>query len=272
MRVAVLAFVLGSFGALRAQDPGEAFGQAVRQSLEKSRALYPEAVVPGSPLCQAILFRVDWLTRNDPDFFSDPDWPLKIAATEASRLGVRVQAAPPPLSTADATGRRYLGVVTKNFSVTGASFRKGQQVIVESLLDHGKRGLIHVDGQEIVLWLDHIKLLRELTPGAAIPQVVKIVSARYGLPGTKGYVVSSAVQSALTTNAQGATELLVSDSLLPAAAAQRLNRSAGSQTLIDPLTGQPVLAPGSKVLTVTYDIGGTEKTRQAEEGSVMVLD
>jgi hypothetical protein len=272
MRFVVLAIILGSLGALRAQNPEAAFGQAVRRSLEKSRALYPDALVPGSPLCQAIVFRIEWLTRNNPDFFSDPDWPVKIAATEASRLGVRVQAAPASPSTADAAGRRYLGVVTKNFSVTGASFRKGQQVIIESLLDYGKRGLIYVDGQEIVLWLDHIKLLRELAPGAAVPQVVKIVSARYGLPGTKGYVVSSAVQSALTTNAQGAAELVVSDSLLPAAAAQRLNRSAGSQTIIDPATGQRMLVPGSKVLSVTYEIGGLEKTRQAQEGSVMVLD
>ena len=271
MRAAVLAIVLGFLGTLQAQDQANAFGRAVQQSLEKSRELYPDASTPGTPLCQAIQFRIDWLSRNQPAFFSDPDWPVKIAAAEASRLGVRAQTAPPANSAANQAGSRYLAVVTKNFSVSGASFRKGQQVIIESLLDNGKRGLVFVDGQQLALWLDHIKLLRELVPGETNPLVVKVVSARYGLPGTKGYVVSSAVQSALTPNAHGA-ELVVSDTLLPAAAAQRLNRSAGTQMVTDPATGQSAIVPSPKILSVIYEIGGVEKNRQAQEGSVLMLD
>jgi hypothetical protein len=273
MRAAMLAILLGSLGALCAQNPDEAFGRAVLQSLARSHALYPEAAAPGTPLSQAILFRIDWLSRNNPAFFSDPDWPVKIAATEASRLGVRAQAAPAARPAPDPADRRYLAVVTKNFSVTGASFRKGQQLIVEALRDHGKRGVIVVDGQQVLLWLDHVKLLRELVPGQPSPLVVKIVSARYGLPGSKGYVVSSAVQSALTTNAGGAAEILVSDSLLPPATAQRLNRSAGARTIVDPITGQTTTTTAApKILSVNYEIGGVEKSRQAQEGTTLVLD
>jgi hypothetical protein len=272
MRAVLLVIFLSSLGALSAQDSAEAFGRAVQQSLRRSHALYPDAAKPDTPLSQAILFRIDWLGRNNPNFFSDPDWPVKITVTEASRLGLRAQNASAPRSQPNPAERRFLAVVTKNFSVTGASFRKGQQIIIEALRDYGKRGVIHLDGQEVVLWLDHIKLIRELVPGEASPLVVKIVSARYGLPGTKGYVVSSAVQTALAPNADGSAEVIVSDGLLPPAAAQRLNRSAGAQTTIDPLTGQPVGNSEPKVLSVVYEIGGVEKSRQAQEGTALVLD
>lgn len=272
MRGIALLLALIFPGALAAQDSGEAFGLAVKRSLERSHALYPDAAVPGSLLSQAILFRIDWLNRNSPAFFSDPDWPLKIAAAEGSRLGVRARSAATPRPAAEPEDQRYLAMVTKNFSVTGASFRKGQQIVVEALRDYGKRGIVLVDGQPVVLWLDHIKLLRPLAAGEASPKPVKITGARYGLPGTKGYVVSSAVQAALTPGAAGSAELLVSDSLLPPAAAQRLNRSATARTVTDPVTGRAVPVVSPKVLTVTYEVGGIEKTRQAGEGETLVLD
>lgn len=271
MRAALFALLLSPLGVLSAQDSAEAFGRAVQRNLDRSHALYPEATVLGSPLSQAILFRIDWLSRNNPGFFSDPEWPVKIAATEASRLGLRAQTPSAPRSTPNPAERRYLAVVTKNFGITGVSFRKGQQIIIEALRDYGKRGVINVDGQEVVLWLDHIKLVRELPPGEPSPLLVKIVSARYGLAGTKGYVVSSAVQTALAPNARGDAEVLVSDSLLPPAAAQRLNR-AGTQSAVDPTTGKPIFSTGPKILSVTYEIGGVEKSRQAEEGTALVLD
>ena len=167
MRFAVLSVFLGSLGALCAQESEEAFGRAVQQSLVRSHAMYPEAAAPGTPLSQAILFRIDWLSRNNPSFFSDPDWPVKVATTEASRLGLRAQTAPVPVPAPNPADRRYLAMVTKNFSITGASFRKGQQLIIEGLRDYGKRGIIHVEGQEVLLWLDHVKLLREIVPGEA---------------------------------------------------------------------------------------------------------
>jgi hypothetical protein len=272
MRGIALLLALAWPRSLAAQASGEAFGLAVKHSLERSHDLYPDAAVPGSPLSQAILFRIDWLNRNNPAFFSDPDWPVKIAAAEGSRLGVRARGAAARRPAAQPEDQRYLGVVTKNFSVTGASFRKGQQIVIEALRDYGKRGVVLVDGQPVVLWLDHIKLLREIPLGEASPRPVKITSARYGLPGTKGYVVSSAVQSALAQNAAGSAELLVSDALLPPAAAQRLNRSATARTVTDPATGQPVPVVSPKVLTVTYEIGGIEKTRQAGEGETLALD
>lgn len=272
MRAVCLGIFFCSLGVLSAQDPAEAFGQAVQKSLRRSHSLYPEAATPGTPLSQAILFRIDWLTRNNPNFFSDPDWPMKVAAAEATRLGRGAQPIPAPTQAPDPADRRYLALVTKNFSVTGAAFRKGQQIVIESLRDHGKRGVVLVDGEPIVLFLDYIKLIRELEPGEGSPLTVKIVSARYGLPGSKGYVVSSAVQTSLTPNATGGVDVVVSDALLPPATAQRLNRSAGSQSTIDPVSGQPISVPNAKVLSVVYEIGGVEKVRQAVEGETLTLD
>lgn len=272
MRGVVLLFLLVFLGPLAAQDSGEAFGLAVKRSLERSHLLYPDAATPGSALSDAILWRIDWLNRNTPGFFADADWPMKVAVAEASRLGLRARAAAPRPTAPQPAERRYLGVVKKNFNEVGVSFRKGQQIILESLRDNGKRGVTLVDGLPVVLWLDYIKVVREILPGEASPLLVKIISARYGLPGTKGYVVTSAVQSALAPNAAGVAEIFVSDNLLPPAAAQRLNRSATARTSVDPATGEsvPVIAP--KVLSVTYEIGGVEKSRQAQEGSALVLD
>ncbi len=272
MRGVVLLLFLAFLGTLPAQDPGEGFGLAVQRSLERSHALYPDAAKPGSALSDAILWRIDWLNRNTPGFFSDADWPMKIAVAEASRLGLRARPASAQRAAAQPVERRYLGLVTKNFNEAGVSFRKGQQIILESLRDYNKRGVTLVNGLPVVLWLDHIKLVREIVPGEPNPLLVKIVSARYGLPGTKGYVVSSAVQSGLARNAAGSAEVLVSDALLPPAAALRLNRSATARVAVDPVTGEavPVLAP--KVLSVVYEIGGVERTRQAQEGEALVLD
>ncbi len=272
MRGVMLLLLPAFLGTLAAQDSGEAFGLAVKRSLERSHSLYPDAAAPGSALSDAILWRIDWLNRNTPGFFSDPDWPVKIAVAEASRLGLRARAAAPQRAAPQPAERRYFGVVTKNFNEAGVSFRKGQQIILESLRDNGKRGITLVDGLPVVLWLDYIKVIREILPGEASPLLVKVISARYGLPGTKGYVVTSAVQSALAPNAAGAAEIFVSDTLLPPAAAQRLNRSATARAAVDPATGESVPVIPPKVLSVVYEIGGVERTRQAQEGSALVLD
>lgn len=272
MRGVVLLLFLAFLGTLAAQDSGEGFGLAVKRSLERSHVLYPDAATPGSALSDAILWRIDWLNRNSPGLFSDADWPMKITVAEASRLGLRARPAAAQRAAAQPSARRYLGLVTKNFNEAGASFRKGQQIILESLRDYNKRGVTLVNGLPVVLWLDHVKLVREIAPGEPSPLVVKVLSARYGLPGTKGYVVSSAVQAGLTRNAAGAVEVLVTDALLPPAAAERLNRSATARVAVDPATGEavPVLSP--KVLSVVYEIGGVERTRQGQEGAALVLD
>lgn len=272
MRGVVLLLFLTFSGSLPAQDSGEGFGLAVKRSLERSHALYPDAAKPGSGLSDAILWRIDWLNRNSPAFFSDADWPMKVTVAEAARLGLRARSVAEQRAAAQPVERRYLGLVTKNFNEAGASFRKGQQIILESLRDYNKRGVTLVDGLPVVLWLDHVKLVREIAPGEPNPLVVKIQTARYGLPGTKGYVVSSAVQSRLARNAAGAVEIFVSDELLPPSAAQRLNRSAAVVTTLDPTTGQSVRVLTPKVLNVVYEIGGVGRTRQAKEGETLVLD
>lgn len=246
-------------------------GAAVKRSLDRARALYPQSVQPDSPLSQAILSRIEWLNQNDRAFFSDPDWPLRLTAAEALALGIRpVQSAPRRTAPSQPSGR-YLAVVTKNFSTTGASFRKGQQIILESLQDYNKRGTTLVDGQPILLWLDHVKVLRQLPVGETTPVVVKIDSARYGFPGKTAYSVSSMVQSLISPNASGRYEILVSDALLSPSAAQRLNRGVVTGPPFDPYTGQPNPRP-VKMLTVIYTIDGVEKTKQALEGQTVILD
>ena len=269
MREIVLCLLLcfsatGAFG-----QSASTHGAAVKRSLDRSRALYPDSANPGSALSQAVLARIEWLGQNDRAYFSDPDWPLKLTASEALNLGDRPLAAraqvPQPGS------GRYLAVVTKNFSITEASFRKGQQIVIESLQDYNKRGTTLVDGQPVLLWLDHIKLLRELPVGETAPVLVKVDSARYGFPSKTGYSISSMVQNLISPNASGRYEILVSDALLTPATAQKMNRAVVSGPPFDPNTGQPNPRP-YKVLTVTYTINGLTKTKQGIEGQTLVLD
>lgn len=274
MRAEVWLLLLASAACLRAAGADEGFGLAVQRNLDRAYQLYPAAAVPGHPLSQAMLYRIAWLNKNNPAFYSDPEWPVRVVTAEAARLGIHAQqprSAVRPSAVASADGPRYLAVVTRSFNVGGVSFKKGRQLIIEALKDYRKRGIVMIDGQPVTLWLDNIKLLRELGPNEVSPLLVKIVSARYGLAGTKGYVVTSAVQAALVQNSAGVPQLLVTDSLLSAAAVDRLNRSAVSQRT-DPVTGisSPVVTP--KVLSVVYETGGEEKTRQAQEGEVLSLD
>lgn len=257
--------------------PGQSrnHGAAVKASLDRSRLLFPEAARPDSALSMAILRRIEWLGENNPGYFSDPDWPVKLTAREALTLGIR--AVPPPghhtptPAPRESAQTRYLAMVTKNFSVTGASFRKNQQIILESIQDYGKRGTTLVDGRPILLWLDRIKVLRKLPPGKPVPVVVKIISARYGPPGRAGYSVSQMVQSLISPDAEGRYEILVSDALLTPGAARSLRRSTRSQPAFDPNTGQPNVR-GQSILTVTYTIQGVPKTKQGREGETLILD
>src|SRR5690606_37524470 len=129
-------------------------------------------VQPDSTLSRAILGRIEWLGQNNQGYFSDPDWPMKITAREALTLGIHpvrsarpVAPARPVIPSRNAPGQRpqdpgttrYLAVVKQNFSVVGASFRKNQQIVLESVQDYGKRGTTMVDGQPVLLWLDKLK-------------------------------------------------------------------------------------------------------------------
>lgn len=270
-RLAMVAFFAVMAGVLAAQgQTATAHGASVKRSLDRARALYPDSADPGSRLSQAVLARITWLSQNNTAFFSDPDWPLKVTAAEALALGIRPVAMRQPQPQQKPSGR-YLAMVTKNFSTVGASFRKGQQIVLESLQDYDKRGTTIVDGQPVLLWLDHVKIIRELPKGEAAPVVVKVDSARYGFPGKAGYGISGMVQSLISPNASGRYEILVSDALLSPGAAQKLNRSVVTGPPFDPNTGQPNPRP-YKILTVTYTIDGVPKTKQGIEGQVLVLD
>lgn len=260
-------FVFAGLVTLHAQ--GDDHGAAVKRSLERARALYPESTNPESLLSQTILARIDWLTRNNTAFFANPDWPLKLTAAEALALGIRPTAQRPPPTVQKRSGR-YMGVVTKNFSTTGASFRKGQQVVIESLQDYNKRGTVIVDGMPILLWLDHIKIIKELPHGEDAPALVKIDTARYGFPGKNAYNVAPMVQT-LVSPESGRYEILVSDALLSPSAAQQINRGIALPPPFDPNTGRPNSRP-SKVLTISYTINGIPKTKQALEGQTLTLD
>ncbi len=271
MRAAVLCLTLLVLtGHLLAHETNDAFGAAVKRSLERSRALYPQVTQPGSPLSQAFMRRVEWLNKNNVTFFADPDWPMKVTSWEAVALQIRPtkrnQSAPP---TAHTDELRYLAQVTTNFATTGASFRKGQQIILETLQDNGRRGITLVDGRPILLWLDHVKVIRRIVPGESLPVMVKVISAQYGYPGRPGYNVSSMIQSLITPTPLGEYEILVSDALLTPSAARQQN--ARQPTAID-MNGRPVTVATSKVLTITYSLNGVTRTKQELEGSMMLLD
>lgn len=259
-------FLLAGGGLLVAQD--EDFGAAVQRSLIRSRMVYPDAAVPESPLSQAILARVEWLNKHDRAFFTNADWPMRVAAAEALALGIRPRGTPNAAPAGPPPGApRYLAVVTHSFSVEGASFRKGQQVVLEELKDYNKRGITLVDGRPILIWLENLKLLRAIPASEPAPMIVKIESARYGFPGNTGYAVSNPVQTLLS----GGNSLFVSDDLLSSAMAQKLNRSPDATATVDPVTGRTLLR--RKVLTVVYTVnGGEKKVKQGQEGETLVLD
>jgi len=71
------------------QGAGEEHGSAVKRSLDRSRLLFPDAMLPNSPLSQAIPARIEWRNRNNQSFFSDPASPMK--RTPASRTCVRAR-------------------------------------------------------------------------------------------------------------------------------------------------------------------------------------
>ena len=252
-----------------AQTGEEEFGAAVKRSLDRSRALYPTSAEPGSALSHAILARIDWLHRYNRTIFSDPNWPLRVTATEAAALGIPPQQFP-SARPASGNDRRFLAVVTRNFSTTGASFRKGQQIVLESVQDYGKRGTTIVGDQPVLLWLDNVKILREISRNEAPPAVVKIESARYGIPGEQAYSVAGMVQSLVAPDASGRYEILVSDALLTPIAARKLNRTASVFT--DPVTGESAVRTRDRILTVTYTLNGLTKTKQAVDGQTLVLD
>jgi hypothetical protein len=262
-------WLLMAAGMLPANAQDEEFGAAVKRSLERSRILYPESVQPDSALSKAILARIQWLENHDRAAFLDANWPLRVTATEAAALGI----APERIGATGARttrSARFLALVTRSFSTSQASFRKDQQILLEAIQDYGKRGITLVNGEPVLLWLDNIKVLRELAPDEAAPVVVKVESARYGIPGAQLYSVTTMVQSLISPDSSGRYEILVSDALLAPAAARKLNRS--TQITADPVTGQTTVQKPNRVLTVTYTLSGVTKTRQAIVGERLILD
>ncbi|MGA7883338.1 MAG: hypothetical protein WBV90_18280 [Terrimicrobiaceae bacterium] len=255
--------------SLPAQESSDQFGSAVKRSLDRARALYPQSVEPESALSKAVLARIEWLHHHNRSLFADPNWPLRVTATEAAALGISPQRASPPRAASD-DGRRFLAVVTQNFGTAGASFRKNQQILLESVEDYGKRGITIVNDQPVLLWLDNIRILREISRDEALPVVVKVESAGYGIPGGRAYSVTGMVQSLIIPDNSGRYEILVSDALLTPAAAKRLKReiiAAG-----DPAAGQSSVRAPDRVLTVTYTLKGSTRTKQAAAGETLVLD
>lgn len=267
---ALLGLLLCGTMALHAQEAVlEDMGTAVKRSLDRSRELYPDAALPDSALSKAVMARIAALRQSNPSVFSDPDWPLKITAAEAARLGI--PAYQRNAAAASQASGRYLGEVQKSFSEVGVSFRKGQQIVLEELRDYKKKGVVMVDGREVVIWLDKVKILRPLARAENNLNVIKIESARYGPPDQTGYSVSDRIQSMVTPGG-APPQILVTDALIPPATAQRLNRATSPRQVVDPATGQVVMAVSGKILTVTYVINGITKTKQAMEGQTLVLD
>jgi hypothetical protein len=268
MRTAAI-WLLMVAGALLGRAQDEDFGAAVKRSLDRSRILYPESTQPDSALSKAILARIEWLQTHNRAAFLDPNWPLRVTATEAAALGI----APKRTASTQARTRgrpRFLALVTRSFSTSQASFRKDQQILLEAIQDYGKRGITLVNGEPVLLWLDNVKVLRELAPDEPVPVVVKVESARYGVPGAQIYSVTAMVQSLIAPDPSGRYEILVSDALLTPAAVRKLNRS--TEIIANPVTGATVVHKPNRVLTVTYTLNGLTKTRQAVAGERLLLD
>lgn len=286
MRLMVLCFLAIAAVTSSWAVSDDDFSAALQRSLARSRAIYPDSAQPGTALGGAVQARIDWLQQNDPAAFTDPDWPMKVATFAARELGLiprptspfpQSPSAPPialpalPVDSAP-TSKRYLAMVTKNFSVVGASFRKNQQIVLESLQNDNKRGTTIVDGRPYLLWLDNIQILRELPPGVSPPALVKVESAKYGFPGKSAYSVAPMVQSLAAPGPGGAPRILVSDALLTPIAAQKLNASVPPGYGTNPNTGAVTMGLPYKILTVTYSINGQKKTKQAYEGQTLTLD
>jgi hypothetical protein len=254
---------------LAAEESNDEFGAAVKRSLDRARVLYPQSAEPGTALSKAVLARIDWLHRHNRSIFADPNWPLRVTATEAAALGILPQK-PLPSRPASDDGGRFLALVTQNFSTAGASFRKNQQIVLESVQDYGKRGTTVVNDQPVLLWLDNVRILRKISRDEALPVVVKVESARYGIPGGQAYSVTEMVQSLIAPDASGRYEIFVSDALLTPVAAKRLKREISARA--DPATGQDFVRPADRVLIVTYTLKGLTRTKQATAGEKLVVD
>jgi hypothetical protein len=254
---------------LAAQNSTEEFGAAVKRSLDRARVLYPQSVEPGTALSRAVLARIDWLHRHNQSIFADPNWPLRVTATEATALGISPQRGHPSRPASGDSGR-FLAVVTQNFSMAGASFRKDQQIVLESMQDYGKRGVTMVNDQPVLLWLDNVRILREISRDEALPVVVKVESARYGIPGGQAYSVTGMVQSLIVPDASGRYEIFVSDALLSPVAAKRLKREINANA--GRATGDGFVRTPDRVLTVTYTLKGSTRAKQAMAGEILILD
>ncbi|CAN5671814.1 hypothetical protein BH09VER1_BH09VER1_01880 [soil metagenome] len=292
MRLTAICFLAIAAMASSWAASDDDYSATLQRSLARSRAVFPDSARPDTVLGAAVQARIDWLQQHEPSAFSDPEWPMKVATSTAKALGLipRPNSASPqspptvpalrdapralPALPAESAspGRRYLATVTKNFSVVGATFRKNQQIVLESLQNDNKRGTTIVDGVPYLLWLDNIKILREIPPGENTPALVKVESAKYGFPGKTAYSVAGMVQSLAAPGPSGAPQIHVSDALLTPNAAQKLNTSIAPMYVTDPSTGKVTLGIPFKLLTVTYSLNGQKKTRQAYEGQTLTLD
>ena len=193
-----------------------------------------------------------------------------MTATEAAALGIRAAEAWFSQA-ANNTSRRFLAVVTRNFSTTGASFRKDQQILLESIQDYGKRGTTVVNGEPVLLWLDNIK-----DPSGNIPRR-SFPGRRQGGVGPLRHSRRSKLTASpewfsrsLHRTPRGATKSLSPTLYSRLRRARKLNRAASVVT--DPVTGQGAVRTPNRVLTVTYTLNGLTKTKQAIAGQPLVLD
>ena len=282
MRLMVLCFLAIALASVSRAASDDAFSAALQRSLAQSRALYPDSARPGTVLGSAVQPPIDSLQEHEPSAFNDPHWPMKVASSTAKALGLIPRpSVPPPQAPAAVpvlpaqpapTGKRYLAMVTKNFSVVGATFRKNQQIVLESLQNDNKRGTTIVDGRPYLLWLDNVQLLRELPSGVNPPPLIKVESAKYGFPGKTPVSVASMVQSLAAPGPGGIPAIQVSDALLTPNAAKKLNTSVAPGYVTDPLSGNVINGIPFKILTVTYVLNGEKKTKQAYEGQTLTLD
>ena len=204
--------------------------------------------------------------------FSDPNWPLRVTATEAAALGAFLPSPRFPAKRRRTEGRRFLAVVTRNFSTTEASFRKDQQILLESVQDYGKRGITLVNGQPVLLWLDNV----QGSPRNSRRTKHRRSSSKWNQPAM-AYPASKPTvsrrwfsRSSRRTPRDATRSLSLTPCSLPWP--QGSSAVAPHSLTTDPVTGQQVVQRPDRVLTVTYTLNGSTKTRQAATGERLVLD
>lgn len=88
MRMLMLLLLSVSCGLSQSSFDQYVDSSAQRISADKAVSQYPDAAISGTPLFEAISREIVSLKKNQPAYFQTPEWPLIVAKSEATKLGI----------------------------------------------------------------------------------------------------------------------------------------------------------------------------------------